>query len=87
MNDTSRYQGAVRLIDRTKAARYCNLSTSAFSDWVRKGKLPGPLPGTARWDLKAIDHALDVLSGLSSSESSALDEWREKRARRSEGHS
>ena len=87
MNDSPRYQDAARLIDRTKAARYCNLSTSAFSDWVRKGKLPGPLPGTARWDLKAIDRALDVLSGLSSVESSALDDWRAKRARRSEGNS
>jgi hypothetical protein len=87
VNDSPRYQDAVRLIDRTKAARYCNLSASAFSDWVRKGRLPGPLPGTARWDLKAINRALDVLSGLGSSESSALDEWREKRARRSEGNS
>ena len=87
MNDSASYQNTGRLIDRATAARYCNLSASAFSDWVRKGRLPGPLPGTIRWDLKAIDRALDALSGLTPPDSSALDEWRAKRARRSEGHS
>lgn len=39
---------------------------------------------TTRWDLKAIDFALDAMSGLQpQQESSALDEWRAKRARRS----
>lgn len=74
-----------RLLTRQQAADYCNLSPSAFSSWVRSGKLPHPLPGTTRWDLKAIDLALDKLSGLhtQTEPSSPLDEWREKRARRS----
>lgn len=75
-----------RLLSRQQAADYCNLSPSSFSNWVRLGKLPHPLPGTTRWDLKAIDVALDKLSGLRSeteTSSSPLDEWREKRARRS----
>jgi hypothetical protein len=40
----------------------------------KKGQTSRPPPGTARWDLKAIDHALDVLRGVSFSESSAFDE-------------
>lgn len=75
-----------RLLSRQQAADYCNLSPSSFSNWVRLGKLPPPLPGTTRWDLKAIDVALDKLSDLhveTETSSSPLDEWREKRARRS----
>ena len=78
-----------RLLSRHRAASYCCLSVSGFSEWVKSGRLPPPLPGTSRWDLKAIDRALDGLSGLhdtkdSVTESLALDEWRANRARRSE---
>lgn len=79
-----------RLLSRQQAAAYCCLSPSTFSNWVRLGKLPPPLPGTARWDLKAIDAALDALSGLTENAEeplSPLDEWRNKRARRAERHS
>jgi predicted DNA-binding transcriptional regulator AlpA len=78
-----------RLLSRQQVAAYCGLSPSTFSNWVRLGKLPGPLPGTSRWDLKAIDAALDAMSGLSASteQTSPLDEWRNSRARRSEGNS
>ena len=74
-----------RLLSRSQAATYCNVSVSTFSNWVRSGKLPPPLPGTRRWDVKAIDFALDAMSGLQPKpETSALDEWRARRARRSE---
>jgi predicted DNA-binding transcriptional regulator AlpA len=76
-----------RLLTREEAAFYCGLSVSAFSRWVMLGRLPRPLVGSARWDLKAIDLALDSLSGLKLAEASALDDWRAKRARRSEGNS
>jgi hypothetical protein len=81
----SNQQLTPRLLSRQQAAEYCCLSPSAFSSWVRSRKLPPSLPGTTRWDLKAIDFALDAMSGLNSQEElSALDEWRAKRARRSE---
>jgi hypothetical protein len=48
---------------REQAAAYCKLSPSAFSQWVSQGRLPKPILGTAR-DLKAIDRAIDSLSGL-----------------------
>jgi predicted DNA-binding transcriptional regulator AlpA len=77
-----------RLLNRRQAAAYCNLSPTTFSNWVRAGKLPAPLPGTTRWDLKAIDSALDAMSGLQQQQDlSALDEWRANRARRPERNS
>ncbi len=66
-----------RLLKAGQAAAYCSLSRSAFADWIRSGLLPGPIPETHRWDRKAIDAFLDVLSGTSSkTEENALDEWR-----------
>src|SRR5436190_8471555 len=77
-------QLAPRLLSRQQAAAYCNLSPSAFSNWIRSGRLPPALTGTTRWDRKAIDAALDATSGLQTQqESSPLDNWRAKRARRS----
>jgi len=31
--------------------------------WVKAGGLPGPIPGTCRWDLRAIDEAIDLAGG------------------------
>jgi len=77
-----------RLLSREQAAAYCGLSVHTFSAWTRAGRIPLPLSGTARWDLRAIDRALDLLSGLSLiAEDSALDDWRTHRARRSERNS
>jgi hypothetical protein len=74
-----------RLLTREQAAAYCNVSPQCFSSWVKIGRLPGPLTGTARWDLKAINAALDLLSGIvtrtdSQSGSSALDQWKAQHA-------
>jgi hypothetical protein len=69
-------------MNREQAARYagCN-SLSTFSDWVKRGILPGPIPGTHIWDKRAIDAALDRASGLSpATEETALEEWRRARA-------
>lgn len=53
-----------RGLTRDDAAGYLRLTPSAFADWVRRGIVPGPIPGTHRWDRKAIDAALDKCSGL-----------------------
>jgi hypothetical protein len=66
-----------RLLTRSQAAAYCSLSLQGFSAWVKLGKLPRPILGTARWDLKKIDEALDIL------QNNALDQWKAKRARTS----
>jgi hypothetical protein len=48
-----------------EAAAYAGCRTvSAFRDWIRRGLMPGPLPGTQRYDRKAIDAALDRMSGI-----------------------
>ena len=71
-----------RGLSREEAARYVSCSLPAFSDWVRRGILPGPIPRTHVWDRKAIDEALDRASGLSQSELSALEQWKRDRVRK-----
>jgi predicted DNA-binding transcriptional regulator AlpA len=76
-----------RLVTRDQAASYCGLSPQGFSEWIRAGRLPCPIEGTSRWDLKAIDAALDAASGLAKFDAaSALDTWRANRALRSQGN-
>jgi len=53
-----------RGLTRDAAAAYCGLSPQGFDDWVKRGVVPGPIPGTQRWDRKAIDLALDRASGI-----------------------
>ncbi|MGB3041759.1 MAG: hypothetical protein WBB98_01060 [Xanthobacteraceae bacterium] len=48
------------------AAAYLGLTPAAFNKWVAEGRIPKPLPGTRRWDRKAIDLALDKISGIES---------------------
>jgi hypothetical protein len=76
-----------RGMTREQAATYCGCeSMAAFSNWVRRGIVPGP-PGTHRWDRRAIDAALDRASGLENRlQQSPLEAWRARRARSSEGH-
>jgi predicted DNA-binding transcriptional regulator AlpA len=71
---------APRLLTREQAAAYCGLSVHGFSDWVKAGRLPGPIRGTTRWDRKAIDAALDQASGLEATlRPSPLEEWKTRR--------
>lgn len=65
-----------RGLSREQAAEYCGCeSVSASDDWVRKGIVPRAMKGTSRWDRKAIDRALDRLSGLLSDADTSFDEW------------
>lgn len=73
-----------RLATKVEAAWYCRLSVRRFQGWVAKGLIPAALPGTNRWDLKALDHHLDRLSGLTSphAEDDPFEQWlAEKNAR------
>jgi predicted DNA-binding transcriptional regulator AlpA len=70
-----------RLLTRQQAAEYCGLSPAGFSMWIKQGRLPGPILGTNRWDLRAIDRALDALSNIQYGDSgAALDIWKAKHA-------
>jgi len=69
-----------RLMTKDEAAQYTRCSIRAFEDWVARGVLPKSVPGTHRWDRKAIDLALDKLGGLekpdeASTPGTALDSW------------
>jgi hypothetical protein len=71
-----------RGLTRKDAAAYCGCSSlTTFSDWVRRGIVPGPISGTHIWDRKAIDAALDRASGLApTQESSEYASWKKTRA-------
>lgn len=70
---------APRLISGTDTAAYCGITLATLAAWVAAGRLPGPLPGTRRWDRKAVDAALDRASGIETSTTSegevALKRW------------
>ena len=53
-----------RLLTGTEAAEYCGLTLGTFLKWVEDGRVPRALPGTRRWDRKALDLALDKASGI-----------------------
>lgn len=71
-----------RLIGRKAAAAYCGIGESTFSLWVSTYKLPPPIPGTRKWDLRAIDARLDEISGITREET--YDEKYERLCRESE---
>lgn len=71
-----------RLIGRKEAAEYCGISPTCFSIWVASHKMPPAIPGTRKWDKRAIDAKLDEISGLSVNSNKAksgLSEWRRRR--------
>lgn len=77
-----------RGLSKQEAAEYCGCETlAAFDQWRAKGIVPGPIPGTARWDRKALDASLDRASGLvseSAAELSPYRRWKAENARKTE---
>lgn len=77
-----------RGLSKEDAAAYAGCETmSAFNDWIRRGIVPGPIPGTTRWDRKAIDAALDRASGLiaPSEQISPYKRWKAEREGQAQG--
>lgn len=66
-----------RLVTEKEAAEAVGLDLATFRAWVAAGKLPKPIPDCGRYDLKAIDAALDRVSGLGTA-TNALDAWKGK---------
>lgn len=65
-----------RLIGRKEAAAYCGIAESTFSMWVASGKMPTTIPGTRKWDKRAIDAKLNEISGLGGSDAEdVFDKW------------
>lgn len=70
-----------RLLTVQEAAEYCGLGVPGFRAAVNRGILPGTVPGLKRYDIHAIDKALNCLSGIVDKEEkqpelSAYDEWK-----------
>lgn len=81
-------ENSPRLIGRKEAAAYCGIAESTFSLWVSTHKMPPVVPGTRKWDKRAIDAKLDEISGLAAiaePQETDLQKWRRERdARRRE---
>ncbi|SFI39704.1 hypothetical protein [Bradyrhizobium sp. Gha] len=80
-----------RCLTKNEAAAYCGCNTlAAFDRWRAEGIVPDAIPGTNRWDRKAIDRALDRASGLvtdSAAELSPYQRWKAENAPQTEaGH-
>jgi hypothetical protein len=69
---TGRFQS-----EAATAAKF-NIPLATFRHLVDTGKLPGPIAEIGLYDTKAIDAALDRMSGLGSAVN-AYDNWREKK--------
>lgn len=70
-----------RMMKRTTAAAYCDLSVAAFEREVAAGTLPMPvmLGNREHWCKNALDRALDALTGPDA----RLPKWQRSQARRS----
>ena len=49
---------------KAQASAYCGIAEATYDNWRRRGLMPGPVPGTDRYDFVAIDQAWDKLSGI-----------------------
>jgi hypothetical protein len=75
MSMSSSNDNSPRLIGRQEAAAYCGITPTAFSLWVRTNIMPPAIPGTRKWDKKAIDAKLDEISGLVANDNNTVDEF------------
>jgi predicted site-specific integrase-resolvase len=66
-----------RLVGEKEAAVAMGLDLATFRTWVDAGRLPKPLADCGKFDLKALDAAIDRISGIGSP-TNALDAWRAK---------
>ena len=67
-----------RLVAEQIAAEHVGVPLTTFRHWVACGLLPKAVELCGLYDLKAVDLALDRLSGIGSP-TNALDAWRERR--------
>jgi hypothetical protein len=64
-----------RLVSEKEAVDETGIPAATFRNWVATGKLPRPIPDLGLFDMKAIDQAIDKISGLGGP-TNALDAWR-----------
>jgi hypothetical protein len=83
MSSVSResFAAAARLQTKDGICAYLgNISHATYDAWHAKGIVPGPIPGTTRYDIRQHDHVLDARLGLGRSGGlSPLEEWERAR--------
>ena len=47
------------------------ISAATYDAWQAKGIVPGPVPGTTRYDVRQHDHVLDLRAGIGSAQTAA----------------
>lgn len=65
----------VRLATETNAAKRLGLPLATFRQLVASGRLPKPIEEFGLYDMKALDAALDRLSGIGGP-GNAYDAWK-----------
>jgi hypothetical protein len=74
----SPFDPQVRLQTKDGICEYLgHISHATYDAWQAKGIVPGPVPGTNRYDLRQHDHVLDSKLGLAVTgrRLSPLEEW------------
>ena len=59
------------------------MAAATYDNWQAKGIVPGPVPGTSRYDVRAHDRAIDQVGGLAQAAKpsrSALEDWESSHA-------
>lgn len=66
-----------RMLKRTRAAEYCDLSEAAFEREIIAGRLPAGvmLGGREHWCKNALDKALDILAGAHEADAWEKEFW------------
>lgn len=67
-------------LTRQQAAELCNLTPSGFDSWVRRGILPGPVAGTRRWSVAALQRALSGAAKEDDDPEAVFARWEQSRA-------
>ncbi len=58
------------------------ISAGTYDAWQARGLVPGPVPGTTRYDLRQHDRVLDQTTGLTAGRKlSPLEQWEADNAR------
>lgn len=67
-----------RLVNKEDICAYLGgISGATYDKWLMRGLVPGPVPGTNRYDLRQHDYVLDKKLGLTIAGRtlSPLEEW------------
>jgi hypothetical protein len=70
-----------RLVSKVEASRYCGVTPPTYAKWVLAGIVPPSLSVIGKYDMRALDAALDKLSGIKSVEQpeDSFETWKRGR--------